>query len=237
MTHSPLLPNYRKFTANTAVFAVWLGWFAVSAQSVPVLRQGNLELTAIGGFNGGGSLSSVATTAVNTGATPLQVVTPSSNGSIGLRFSGSLTRRLLATVEWTYIAGGRIEFNQDYYFAQAAPTTLRTTVDAHASTMEFNGGLEYLFPITRAKRLIPFASVGGSAFRSAGDLTFAAIGGPPGNQFSGRFRTYHPAIGEGGGLRYYFGERVGFRVEGRLYQARNLGVFGRLGFGIFYRFR
>jgi hypothetical protein len=214
-----------------------LAAFAAHAQSVPVLRRGELELTALGGFNVGGTLSSVATTAVNSGATPLQVVTPSSNGSIGLRLGANVSRRFLVTIEWTYIAGGRIEFTQDYFLARQPPTTQRTTVDAHASTMDFNGGVEYLFPIASTKRVIPFVLAGGSGLRSAGDLTFAAIGDAPGQSFSGRFRTFHAAADVGGGLRYYFNERVGFRVEGRVYKTRDLGVFGRLAFGLFYRFR
>jgi len=207
------------------------------AQSVPVLRAGELEATALGGFNTGGSLSSVTTTAINSSAIPLQVVTPSSNGSIGLRITGNVTSTFLVTIEWTYIAGGRIQFTQDYFLAEPTPTTLRTSVDADASTMDFNGGVELLVPVKRSKRVIPFGFLGGSALRSAGDLTYAAIGSAPGNSFSGRFRTYHAAVDGGAGLRYYFNERVGVRVEGRVYKTRDLGVFGRLGLGIFYRFR
>jgi len=218
--------------------AIWLTLATIAyGQSVPVLRRGELEATVLGGFNFGGSLSSVSTTAVNSGATPLQVVTPSSNGSIGLRLGCNVTRNLLITVEWTYIAGGRIEFTQDYYLAEPPYKTQRTAVDAHASTMDFNGGVEYLFPLSHAARVIPFVLAGGSGLRSAGDLTFAAIGDAPGNTFSGRFRDFHAAFDAGGGLRYYFSEHIGFRVEARFYKTRDLGNFGRLGFGIFYRFR
>ena len=206
-------------------------------QSVPVLRGGELEATVIGGFNFGGILSSVSTTAVNTGAIPLEVVSPSSNGSIGLQFGASLSRRLVFTAEWDYIAGGRIEYTQDYYLAQLPPTTLRISVDAHASTMEFSGGAQVLFPLKKTARIIPYLCGGAGALRSAGDLTYASIGGAPGQNFSGRFRTYHSVVDAGPGLRYYFSEHVGFRVEGRYYNARVLRTFGRVGFGVFFRFR
>lgn len=224
-----------KALAVSAIYVV--GSMAAHAQSVPVLRGGELEAAAIGGFNFGGSLSSVSTTAFNRGASSVQIVTPSSNGSIGLRMAASVSRKLLIAVDWTYVAGGRIEYTQDYFLAQQPLTTQRTMVDAHASTMEFGGGAEYLLPLSRAPRTIPFLFAGGSGLRSAGDLTDAAIGASPGQTFSGRFRDYHAAVDAGAGLRYYFSERIGFRAEGRCYRTRGLGTFGRLGFGIFYRFR
>jgi hypothetical protein len=232
---------------GTVKMSVWTlaavslaGSAALHGQSVPVLRKGELEATAVGGFNFGGSLSSVSQTAFNQGASNVEIVTPSSNGSIGLQLAVSAARKLLANVEWTYIAGGRIEYTQDYFLAAPGSVTQRTTVDGHASTMDFNGGVEYLFPMSRLPRVIPFVFAGGSAFRSAEDLSYAAIGESPntaGATFSGRVRQYHAAADAGLGLRYYFNEHIGVRVEGRVYKARDLGSFGRLAFGIFYRFR
>lgn len=225
------------FGAGALIALVLAGGPLGRGQSVAVLRKGELEITALGGFNFGGALSSVSTTAVNRGATPVEVVTPSSNGSIGLQFTASLTRRLLLTAEWAYIVGGRVEYIQDYYLAQQPLTTQRISVNANASTRDFGGGAQFLFPLKQTARIIPYTFGSAGSLRSVGDLTYASIGGPPGQNSSGHFGINHLAVNVGGGLRYYFNEHVGFRVEARVYRATDLGTFGRLGFGLFYRFR
>lgn len=206
-------------------------------QSVPVPARGNLELSGLGAFNFGGSLSHVNATAVNRGADPVEVVSPTSNGSIGIEFAASVLPRLLLTGQWGYIPGGRIQFNQDYYLAEKPITTRRTTVDGRASTMEIGGSAQLLLPLRRARQVIPYVLAGAGTLRSAGDLQVASVGGAPGQTFSGRFRTYQLALHGGGGLRYYFTEHTGFRVEMRAYRGWTAGAFGRLAFGIFYQFR
>jgi hypothetical protein len=208
-----------------------------AAQSVPIPRAGNLEISGLGGFNFGGSLSSVNATAANQGATPVEVVSPSSNGAIGLQAAASVTNRLLITTEWAYIPGGRMSLNQDYVLPENPPRTRRISVNGRASSMDMNAGVSYLFPLARVLQTIPYVLAGGGAIQSTGDVQTASIGDKPGQTFSGRSRTYHRAVYGGSGLRYYFGERTGFRVEMRAYRAREVGAFGRLVFGVFYQFR
>lgn len=219
---------------------------AVWPQSVPVPQRGNIEASVLGGFNIGGRLSSVSAIAENAGADPVVVVPPSSDGSVGLQVGIAVSRRIVGTLEWAYVSGGRIQFVQDYYRALPPYSTLRTDVEARTSAMDLNAGLHYLFPLARAPRVVLYTAAGAGVIRPAGDIRAAEIGREPGRSFSGRTRTYNPAGYLGGGVRYHVTERAGLRFEARLYVASQsangdpdagLGASGRLVFGFFYRIR
>jgi len=235
-----ILPTYPLRDSIPVLLGLLLVAAPARSQSVPVFSGGNIEGALIGAFNFGGSLSSVAARAVNGNADPIDIVTPSSNGSIGGQLAISLSRHLLIAIEGAYVAGSKVQFTQDYFLAPApggTATTQRTSVDARASTVDLNAEVQYRFVVRRMPRTVPYLILGGGVLRSSGDLTLAIIGDIPGKSSSGSFRTYHAAVHSGGGVRYYFTERAGFRVEARVYNSRDLNTFGRLGFGVFYEFR
>ncbi len=178
-------------------FALSLEAFAI-AQSVPIPKAGNVEISGIVGFNFAGSSSSVSTTAVNTGATPLDVASPSSNGSFGAQVSVAISRPLLLAAECSYIAGGSIQFNQDYYLAQQPISTRRTAVSAGSKILDLNGSLQYAIPLRINHKTVPYAIMGMGILRSSSSIQLAAIGLTPGAIVADRFSRYSLALNGGG---------------------------------------
>lgn len=139
--------------------------FAVAARgqessSVPVLSRGDVELSGFGGFNVGQSFTRVSTTAFRAGLSPLNIVTPSSNGSIGGAGRVSISKRFLVDAEISYVGGGHLIFNQDYVLNQTPLIEQRVSVDAHSSAVLATGGGRYLFPTSRRSHLVPFVGGG-----------------------------------------------------------------------------
>ncbi|MGA3187429.1 MAG: outer membrane beta-barrel protein [Bryobacteraceae bacterium] len=98
---------------------------------------------------------------------------------------------------------------------------------------DFHGGVHIRIPI-HDSRIVPYLVVG------LGALVYPArqiyISGEPSIPVQ---RTADFAVNFGGGVRYYFSQHWGTRVEAKLYKPTGeyTGVFGKVEVGLFYQFR
>ena len=213
---------------------------AAFGQGVPVLKRGNVELGGFGGATFGSSINQLSTAGfVARGANVAQqtFLTPSSNGLAGAHFGLALSRNFVLYGEVAYLAGGRFQFNQDVYVTDATRVEQRITADGSLNSVDFNGGLEYRWQTRRIPKLVPYLTAGVGGLRSSINLQQAALGQSPGLKFSGTFTETQAAGNGGGGIRYFFTEHAGLRVEMKGYKGEQGLGFGRLAFGLFYQFR
>lgn len=207
------------------------------SSSVPVLSRGNIQAFAFGGFTVGGSFNRISTTEFRAGLTPVNLTTPSSNGSIGGGIDANLTRRLAVEGDVSYVGGSHLIFNQDYIPDQAPLQTIRASINAHSSGILGTAGGQYLLPHSRKGHLVPYLGAGGGILSVSTHLQQSVIGTQPGQSFSGSTR-YNYGVGYfAAGTYYYFGERIGLMVEGRGYDGPSLSISGRLSIGMFFEIR
>ncbi len=76
----------------------------VSGQGIPVLQQGDLEVGVFGAFNFGAGLGILARNLAARGTNPINIVTPSSNGSVGAQFNWAPAWRIRLYTEASYPA-------------------------------------------------------------------------------------------------------------------------------------
>src|SRR5690349_8031156 len=117
------------------------------AQDVAIVRSGDLHIQGMGGFNLVGGVNRVSTTALGAGLTPSQLLTPNTNGSIGIQADYSFLRRLSVQVDYSYLAGGSLGFNNDYVLDESPPRLRRVAVDAHSSARIGSGTLLIRLPL------------------------------------------------------------------------------------------
>lgn len=189
----------------------------VLAQGVPIFHRGVLDVGGFGLSAFGSSLGgvSVSGSSLAFGTSAFTVGAPTSNGGGGFRSAWAATRRIRLYGEWSYIGGSAAAFNENHIVQGAPPTNQQVTLNAQTSFSNFTGGLEYLFPLTRWPKIVPYVQAGAGALRIGGGASVSTIGGTPapGQVFSNRILDFR-GIGTGGaGVRYYFTDRAGLRFE------------------------
>jgi hypothetical protein len=193
-----------------------------SAQGVPVLRRGNIDIIGFGASSFGSGLGGITVSSTGVPITngSFTLGAPSNNGGGGVRVSAAVTRRVRLYGEWAYTAGSRNNFSNNYINTAGinpgdTPTTYQVTLSAQTSFQEGLGGLEWLFPIRRFPHVVPYVDVGVGVIALGGGANASVIGGAPttGANFSVSIQGRH-FIGSGGvGVCYYFTERAGLRLE------------------------
>jgi hypothetical protein len=228
---------------------------AAQAQGVPVLQRGNVEVSGFGTSNFGSTLGGLSARNSSPGMPPFSIVTPSSNGGGGVQGTYSFAARWRIYCEWSYIAGGKIDFNQVYAFAVPNSITNSQSLSATTSAWNADAGAQYLFLLHRLPKIVPYLSAGLGALGTRGGSSGSTVGGPIGTLYSfSNSVQAQTLVGSGGvGARYYFTERAGLRFEidgffGLSQSAGNVSVngaasplssgnphFGRAVFGFFYQ--
>lgn len=213
--------------------------FAAAAigQDVAVVRSGDFYLQGFGGFNFYGGVNRISTTAIAPGLTPNQLLTPNTNGNVGVQAEFSFTRHFAFEAEYSYNAGGSLSFNQDYVVSENPERLRRVQVDAHSSSRIGCGALIYRIPLQSAPRLVPYVAIGTGVVRTHFALSQAIIGDVPGETFSGSTKANDMVGLAGIGSRYYFTERLGFVTELRVFAGPNVRTLGRLTVGVFFKAR
>lgn len=201
--------------------------------SVPVISRGDVQALAFGGFDLGQSFTRVSTPV----AGQLVTLSPSSNGSIGGGGNLAFTTHWLAEGEGAYIGGSHIIYNSDSVLNQSPPTTQRNSIDAHSSAVLSSGGIRYQTRIPQSNHLLLYSAAGSGALRVRDHLKVAQIGGPPGGTYSEAAATTYAVFYAALGVDYYFSERVGIFVDGRVVRGPSVETFGRLSIGFFLKIR
>jgi hypothetical protein len=158
-----------------------------------------------------------------------------------------------------YMVGGNLTFAVNKfilpyveysYLPQVAKPVLGTaatsgspfTVNTNISFSDFHGGVHLRFPI-HEKPIVPYLAFGVGALTHSSQSGTGLIINP--SPFPPSPFTFTQtggsdfAINGGGGLRYYFNQRYGIRVEAKVYKPTGLfnNAFGKVEFGFFYQFR
>jgi hypothetical protein len=118
------------------------------------------------------------------------------------------------------------------------PSGTAYTFSESISFTDFHGGVHVRLPI-HEKPIVPYLAfgVGGlSSSAASGNVTLTETGQVA--PFVQAAQTSF-AINGGGGLRYYFNQRYGIRVEAKVYKPTGTfnSTFGKVEFGFFYQFR
>jgi hypothetical protein len=201
---------------------------AQTVQNVSVPLAGEIELAGVGGFNAGAVASRVSSAAFGAGLAPVDFITPTSNGTVGGQIAISIRTRLLVTEEFSYVAGGRVIFNEDFTLNQLPLTSQQISVNGHSSALLATAGIRYRIPLERAQRFLPYAGVSVGGLRNHVALSQSIIGESPGETFSGSAATFHPLGEFSAGVRYYFSEKVGILTEGGAFRGPDVPLFGRV---------
>jgi hypothetical protein len=187
------------------------------AQGVPILQRGNLDVSGFGLSTFQSSLGgvSVSGTSLAFGAAAFSVGAPSSNGGGGVRVAWAAARRIRIYGEWSYLGGSRNDFNEHHIVEGTPPTTQQVTLKASTSFQNAGGGVEWLFPILRTPKLVPYVQTGLGTINITGGASVSTIGRAPSPEdtFSSRIEDTRLVWGGGAGFRYYFTERAGLRFE------------------------
>jgi len=184
----------------------------LAGQQVPAVRQGSFELGAFVGSSYG-----------------LDHYRVMGGGNV----SYGLTKYILPYVEYSYFPGIERQINGTF------PNGGAFTVKEEIPISDFHGGVHIRIPI-RESHLVPYGVFGMGALTSF-DRTAVAT-------FSGGTLPFRIpgetdfAINFGGGLRYYIGQKYGFRVEAKAYKPYNgspgfNNPFGKVEFGFFFQLR
>lgn len=208
-----------------------------AAQDVAILKQGDLHIQGFGAFTLLGGVNVVSTTAVSPGLSPVALLTPNTNGSIGAQADYFFTRRLGLEGGYSYLAGGTLSFNQDYFVAQPELQSRRVAVDAHSSARIGELLLIYRIAPERSPRLAPYFGAGVGLMRTHFELRQAVIGREPGNTFSGSFHDNDLMASLAFGTRYYFTERLGISGDLRFSAGPNVRTMSRVNIGFFFKVR
>jgi len=206
-------------------------------QGVPVLKRGNVELGGFAAFTFGGS-ATVPLDFSQFGLSKAQYSPPQSNGGGGVHAGVALSKHVMLYGEYAFLTGGKADIVDDAY-NRNAPAQTRVYANAKNNSTEFEGGVEVRFETRKAPKLVPYFSVGAGIVRTSGSLSQGSIGSsPPGPQstFSGVLHATNIAANGGGGVRYFFTEHAGLRVEAKGFAGDGDLRFGRLVFGLFYQF-
>ena len=214
----------------SAVLSLVMAASSAFGQGVPVLKKGNFEIGAFGGSTFGSGIGQL-----NTQINGRPYATPPSNGAIGTHFGLAASSHVVVYGEWAYLVGSRAEANQDLYLTNG--TGSRASVDGHLNAMDVNGGLEYRFQPKKSPKLVPYFLAGVGGIRSSVDFSQSQIGTTKGSAFTSSIHQTSLVGTAGGGVRFFFTEHAGLRVELKGYEGQHSVHFGRLAFGLFYQFR
>ena len=198
--------------------ALLVSSFLIASAQVPAVRQNSFE---IGGFVGS-----------SYGLDSYRVM---GGGNV----SYGVTKYILPYVEYSYFPGIERQLKGTF-----SGTSLPFTVRYDIPISDFHGGVHIRIPI-RESRLVPYGVFGLGGLTSSdrtATATFQTASGPQTLPFPVRGETDF-ALNFGGGLRYYFGQKFGIRVEAKAYkpfgdQAKGFSdVFGKVEFGFFVQLR
>jgi hypothetical protein len=206
----------RFYALSKLLLTVLTSCVSVSAQGVPFLQKGQVNVVGFGLSAFGSSLGGVTLTSTGL-AFPNGSFTlgaPSSNGGGGIRLDFSLARRVRLYGEWAYIGGSHNNFNQIYTLAGPPPTTYQVTLSEHSSFQQITGGMEWLFPIRASPRIVPYVNVGVGGIALGGGVSASVVGGAPApdSTFSTTVPGRRFVVTTGAGFSYYFTERAGLRL-------------------------
>ena len=193
---------------------VLLSPLTIASAQVPAVRRNSFE---IGGFVG-----------ASYGLDSYRVM---GGGNV----SYGVTKYILPYVEYSYFPGIQREV-KGTFSGTGRPFTIRYDIPIS----DFHGGVHIRIPI-RESKLVPYGVFGLGGLTSSdrtATATFEDASGARTLPFPVKGETDF-AINFGGGLRYYVGQKYGFRVEAKTYkpfgdQAKGFsGVFGKAEFGFF----
>jgi hypothetical protein len=147
-----------------------------------------------------------------------------------------ITRHILPYAEFSYFPGITREISGNFV---GTGETFNVTFDQPIT--DFHGGVHIRLPI-KESRLVPYLVFGLGLLRSSE------------TSYTARFRTGDGAMDEitntiptsndfayntGGGVRYYLNQRLGFRIEAKVYKPSGAftNPFGKVEGGFFIQFR
>lgn len=184
----------------------------VFAQDAPIVNKGTTE---IGGFVG-----------ASYGTQAFQVM---GGGNV----SYAITKRIMPYAEFSYFPGLEVT-----HTIAGIGDTNKGTGHYNLPLADVHFGIHYRFPV-REKPFVPYAVLGLGTihnFQSNYTYNYTILGQSastvfplaPGNSF---------AVNFGGGVRYYTRQKVGFRVEAKVYRSTGIidGYFSKFEFGVFYQ--
>jgi hypothetical protein len=148
-----------------------------------------------------------------------------------------ITRNILPYAEFSYFPGIKRVINDVF------PTSrLPYTAEFDVPITDFHGGVHIRIPIKESK-WVPYLVFGMGLLRnSRADYVIKfndPITGSP-DTLPGEFAASNSfAVNGGGGLRYYLNQRLGFRVEAKIYKPTGMlsDRFGKVEGGFFIQFR
>jgi hypothetical protein len=147
-----------------------------------------------------------------------------------------ITRHILPYAEFSYFPGINREL-EGTFTSTGQPYSLVFSVPI----TDFHGGVHIRLPI-RESRVVPYLVFGMGLLRSSETDYRATFRYPDGtsDETSGSVPSSNDfAINTGGGLRYYLNQRLGFRVEAKVYKPTGAftNPFGKVEGGFFIQFR
>jgi hypothetical protein len=140
---------------------------------------------------------------------------------VGSNVAWAATKHVMPYGEFTYFP----ELERNF---RRTDSGLTQDVNYKFRLYDIHGGVHLRIPI-KESRIVPYAAIGAGYLRSR--LTVNNIAPRSANDL---------AVNGGGGLRFYVGERWGFRFEAKVYRTTNgdlEGTFGKVVGGIFYQIR
>lgn len=149
----------------------------------------------------------------------------------------AVNKYILPYAEYSYFPGiGRQ--SKGTFPGTGAPYTLNYSIPLS----DFHGGVHIRLPIFREKPVVPYAVFGlGGLTNSSRNVTASytdASGAVTQQQIPVTGNTEF-AVNGGGGLRFYIGQRYGFRLEAKAYKPTGAfgNTFGKVEAGFFFQLR
>lgn len=179
--------------------------------------------------------------AVRQGTTEIAAFVGSARDANGFKVMGggnlayAVTRPVMLYGEFTYFpeVGGGIPTGGGFSIAQGGVVSYAYT----PAIEDIHGGIHIRFPI-KEHHVVPYAAAGVGVLRFSSS-TFTAFVTVPGQSQPFVFPNLtastatKAAANFGGGLRFYFTEKFGMRLEGKAYKAADTDVFGKITIGFF----
>jgi hypothetical protein len=147
-----------------------------------------------------------------------------------------ITRHILPYVEVSYFPGITREVSGTF-----GGTGEPFTVTFQQPITDFHGGVHLRLPIKESK-VVPYLVFGVGLLRSSATSYTARFRTPDGgmDEITNPIPSSNDfAFNTGGGLRYYLNQRLGFRIEGKVYKPSGnfTNPFGKIEGGFFIQFR
>jgi hypothetical protein len=203
-----------KTLSSAAVVLPLLFSHMIMAQDVPAVRQGTTE---IAGFVG------------------LARDASGFKGMGGGNLAYAITRQVMLYGEFTYFpkVGGGLPTGAAFD-SQGGHVEYKYT----PSIDDIHGGIHFRIPLGE-RHIVPYAAAGVGVLRFAPSTFTATVTVPNASPFVfsdlKADAVTKAAVNFGGGVRFYFNEKFGMRLEGKAYKAADTKVFGKITIGFFYQ--